>query len=152
MNQAFEQRVGRVQGLFDSLDRGETRPLLGSSFPDSPAVYVFFENETAVHVGRTNKLRRRVQGHGSRSHYSATFAFKETRRLTDNVRASYRKIGSRAALMEDAHFCGEFERQRERLKKFGIKYLVVDDPIDQYLLELYAALEYKTSLTEFDNH
>ena len=56
----------------------------------------------------------------------------------------------------DCVICGrtgsEFEKQRERLRKFGIKYLIVEDPIDQYLLELYTALEYKTSLTEFDNH
>ncbi len=54
--------------------------------------------------------------------------------------------------MEDQLFRNEFNKQRERLRKFGIKFLVVEDPIDQYLLELYAALEYKTSLTEFHNH
>jgi len=54
--------------------------------------------------------------------------------------------------MEDPLFRDEFDKQRDRLSKFGIKFLVVEDPIDQYLLELYAALEYKTSLTEFDNH
>ena len=55
-------------------------------------------------------------------------------------------------MMSDSEFRAEFDKQRERLHAFGIKYLVVQDPIDQYLLELYAALEYKTSLSEFDNH
>ena len=152
MNEAFEKSIGRLQKLFGALDREEIRPLLGTSYPQSPAIYVFFEDKRAIHVGRTNKLRQRILGHRGQNHYSATFAFKETRRLTDNLKASYKKTGSRAALMEDPLFRDEFDKQRDRLSKFGIKFLVVEDPIDQYLLELYAALEYKTSLTEFDNH
>ena len=152
MNEAFEKSIDRVQELFDLLNREEIRPLLGTSYPQSPAIYVFFEDKKPIHVGRTNKLRQRILGHRGQNHYSATFAFKETRRLTDNLKASYKQKGSRAALMGDPLFRGEFDKQRERLGKFGIKYLVVENPIDQYLLELYAALEYQTSLTEFDNH
>jgi len=152
MNEAFKKRVGRVRKLFDALDRAEIHPILGPSYPQSPAIYVFFEDKKPIHVGRTNKLRQRILGHRGQSHYSATFAFKESRRLTDNLKASYKRKGSRAALMEDQLFRNEFNKQRERLRKFGIKFLVVEDPIDQYLLELYAALEYKTSLTEFHNH
>jgi hypothetical protein len=152
MNEAFEKSIAQVQKLFDALDREEIRPLIGTSYPQSPAIYVFFEDKRALHVGRTNKLRQRILGHRGQSHYSATFVFKETRRLTDNLKASYKKTGSRAELMKDPIFRGEFDKQRERLSRFGIKFLVVENPVDQYLLELYAALEYKTSLTEFDNH
>jgi predicted GIY-YIG superfamily endonuclease len=144
--------MARVPELFAELDRGSVHPLVGTTYPQSPAIYVFFEDGKALHVGRTNKLRQRIVGHRRQSHYSATFAFKETRRATENLEATYQAAGSRAALMKDPEFRAEFDKQRERLQAFGIKYLVVQDPIDQYLLELYAALEYKTSLSEFDNH
>jgi hypothetical protein len=152
MNRAFAGRVARLPKLFHLLDRGKIVPLIGTTYPQSPAIYVFFERKKAIHVGRTNKLRRRILGHSGKSHFSATFAFKETRRRTKNLKASYKKKGSRAELLKDPLFSGEFDKQRARLRKFGIKYLVLEDPIDQYLLELYAAMKYKTSLTEFDNH
>lgn len=46
-----------------------------------PGIYVFYEGGKAVHVGRTRDLGQRLRGHISRSHYSASFAFKRARRL-----------------------------------------------------------------------
>ena len=152
MNEVFNKHVTRVKKHFDALNREATRPIVGTTYPQCPAVYVFFERKKPIHVGRTNKLRRRILGHRGQSHYSATFTFKETRRLTNNRKASYKKTGSRVELMKNPLFRREFDKQRKRLHRFGIKFLVLEDPIDQYLLELYAALEYKTSLTEFHNH
>ncbi|MGJ5079674.1 hypothetical protein [Bradyrhizobium oligotrophicum] len=152
MNQVFADRVGRVQQLFDDLDRRNVLPLVGTIYPEIPAVYVFVELGKPVHVGRTSKLRQRIRGHRDKSHYSATFAFKEARRLTNNLRATYKAKGSRTYLMQDPDFRAEFDRQIRRVTELGVKYLEVEDAIDQYLLELYAALEYQTSLTEFENH
>jgi hypothetical protein len=45
MNEAFEKSIGRVQELFAKLDREEIRPLLGTNYPQSPAIYVFFEDK-----------------------------------------------------------------------------------------------------------
>ena len=40
-------------------------------------VYVFFENEIPIYVGRTNNLKRRLREHAQgATHYDATFAFK----------------------------------------------------------------------------
>jgi hypothetical protein len=152
VNEAFQRSIARAPELFAELDQGSIHPIVGTTYPQSPAIYVFFEDGKALHVGRTNKLRQRILGHRGQSHYSATFAFKETRRVTEKLKATYQTSGSRAALMKDPEFRAVFDKHRERLHAFGIKYLVVQDPIDQYLLELYAALEYKTSLSEFDNH
>jgi hypothetical protein len=141
-----------MKELFHSLSNQEARPVTGAGYPKSPAIYVFLEEDRAIHVGRTRNLRQRVAGHISSSHYSASFAFKETRRITDNLKASYKSVGSRSALFAESTFRNEFDKQLVRLRTCTIKFLIVDDPVDQYLLELYAALEYGTSLTEFDTH
>ncbi len=61
--------------------------------------------------------------------------------------------GSRNALVAaDSPFLTEFTRQIELVKLMQVKFLHVEDPIDQYLLELYAAMEYGTSMSEFDTH
>ena len=152
MNKEFEQRVVRMKELFASLNGQVARPLAGAGYPKSPAIYVFFEGERPIHVGRTRNLRQRISGHVSSSHYSASFAFKETRKVTENIKASYKSAGSRSSLFEQPDFRSEFDKQIHRLRECNIKFLVVNDPVDQYLLELYAALEYGTSLTEFDTH
>jgi hypothetical protein len=152
MNEEFAIRIQKIPALFSSLCSQPFTQLSGKSYPDKPAIYVFFENENPLHVGRTRNLKQRLKGHVTKSHYKATFAFKETRRLTNNEKATYKTIGSRSSLMTNAAFAEIFGQQIERVGKLSIKYLVVDDPIDQYLLELYAAIEYKTSLTEFDTH
>jgi len=41
-------------------------------------VYIFYENGKALYVGRSNRLKQRIQQHGRRSsmHNSASFAFR----------------------------------------------------------------------------
>jgi hypothetical protein len=47
---------------------------------------------------------------------------------------------------------GEESAEFSRPIDFATRFLEVEDPIDQYLLELYVALELNTSLSEFDTH
>lgn len=54
--------------------------------------------------------------------------------------------------MSEESFLAEFLRQSHLVKQMQLKYIIVPNPIEQYLLELYAALRYGTSLTEFDTH
>ncbi len=49
-------------------------------------------------------------------------------------------------------FAAAFAKSLAEVKGMAVRYLQVDDPIDQYLLELYAALELRTSLSEFGTH
>jgi hypothetical protein len=54
--------------------------------------------------------------------------------------------------MEDATFRAELEKQIARTKEMWVRFVEVKDPILQYLLELYACLEWKLPLDEFDTH
>jgi predicted GIY-YIG superfamily endonuclease len=152
MNQEFATRVDRVKALYERLRSSPVLPLEPKSLPSEAGIYVFLEQDAAVHVGRTRNLKQRIRGHLTNSHYSASFAFKETRRAMNLVKASYTKAGSRTALMADEVFQKSFVDQISRIRGMQLQFIRLDDPIDQYLLELYAALELGTSLSEFDTH
>jgi len=143
--------VNRIPALFDALLAQPEVTVAGNTFPKAPAIYVFYNLGQAVHVGRTRNLRQRLRGHVTSSHYSASFAFKRARAETGK-KASYKKGEGRETLLADPIFGAAFARALAEVKGMTVRYLSVENPIDQYLLELYAALELETSLSEFDTH
>jgi hypothetical protein len=66
--------------------------------------------------------------------------------------ATYNKVGARAQLENDPIFRPEFLRQIERIKAMPVRFVEIADPVHQYLVELYAHLEYGLPLDEFDTH
>lgn len=102
-------------------------------------------------MGRTRNLARRLRGHITKNHFTATCAFKRTRQLLDR-KATYTPKGSRAELAKDAIFGPAFHKQIELVKSMPVRFIEVADPVAQYLLELYAHLEYGLPLDEFDTH
>lgn len=113
------------------------------------AVYALFDGDKACHVGRTRNLERRMRGHLANSHYSASFAFAQTR-IALGVTATYRAGEGRATLLERTDFRDEFNRQRDRIRGMQLRFVQITDPIEQRLFELYAAMELGTPLTEFE--
>ncbi len=151
VNRDYAQLILRPPALFARLMAEPLVAIRGAALPVTPAIYVFYLAGEAVHVGRTRNLRQRLRGHVSNSHYSASFAFKRARGAT-GLKATYRKGEGRAALLENPLFRDAFDHALAEVQGMSVRYLPVDDPIDQYLLELYAALELGTSLSEFDTH
>ena len=146
----FESHIRRMPALFDQLWACDPVPLNPhAGWRGLKAVYALFEGEKACHVGRTRNLERRIRGHMANSHYSASFAFAQTR-IVLGVTASYRAGESRAALLERTDFRAEFDRQRDRIRRMQLRFVQITDPIEQHLFELYAALELGTPLTEFE--
>ena len=123
----------------------------GESHSTAGGIYVLYENDKPVHVGRTRCLRKRLQGHCSQSHYHASFAFKRARERT-GIKADYKPGNSRKVLAESEHFRPVFLEQVATIRKMTYKFMPVGDPVEQYLLELYAAMELGTSMDEFDTH
>jgi len=117
-------------------------------------VYLFSNGNEHLYVGRTNTLRRRLQNHcrpGS-THLQAAFAFRLAREATDNLRATYKAAGSRAALLQDPAFANAFVDAKARLRQLSVRYAEEPDPIRQCLLEVYIAVVLKTRYNDFDNH
>ncbi|HYC74276.1 hypothetical protein [Brevundimonas sp.] len=151
VNREYAERILRPPLLFAQLMAAPLVEIRGAVLPGTPAIYAFYLAGEPVHVGRTRNLRQRLRGHVSNSHYSASFAFKPARGAT-GLTATYRKGEGRAALLENPVFRDAFDHALAEVQGMSVRYLAVADPIDQYLLELYAALELGTSLSEFDTH
>lgn len=138
--------------LYQQLMESDALPLAPkAAWKKLGAIYVFFQDGKAEHVGRTRNLQGRIRGHLSDSHYSASFAFKQTRRELSLI-ATYKPEGSRAALFAEEGFRAAFRNQSQRLRGMTMRFLTVECPVDQYLLELYTTMELGLNLDEFNTH
>ncbi len=54
--------------------------------------------------------------------------------------------------MKDPNFVAEFQRQIASTKTMEVRFVELADPVLQYLLELYACMEWGLPLDEFDTH
>ena len=152
MNERFAGIIEVVPKLFAALATSEPFLTKGTAEQMGRAgVYAFFVNGRPVHVGRTRNLQIRLRGHITRNHNSATFAFKRARRRL-GMTATYKKEGSRAELTGDGIFGPEFTRQIASVKAMEVRFVEVPDPVAQYLLELYAHIEWNIPLDEFETH
>jgi len=152
----------RFRELVDSLEPQYQKllamqPLKYRALPrqlPSRGIYLFSEGPRHLYVGRTNRLRQRLQNHcrPSGTHFTATFAFRIARQETGRLRATYAKAGSRAALTDDAAFSQAFGRAKTRVAAMDIRYVEETDPARQALLEIYAARVLETPYNDFDTH
>jgi hypothetical protein len=151
MSGDFASLIPEIEAYAKRLEDAELFPYDHKDFPDEPGIYLFYEKENAVRVGRAKKLKTRIKGHSSKNYKTAAFAFKLTRKAT-NKPTTYTPEGSREDLMKDPEFRAEFDKNIERIKKMKVKYIVVESSIHQYLLELYISLAHDLDLSEFDTH
>ncbi len=155
MNARFTKLVNALEPKFRSLL--SVRPVKYDALPrEMPAkgIYLFSEGSTRLYVGRTNRLRQRLQSHcrPSGTHYSATLAFRIARHETGNVEATYRSTGSRGALTENPRFARVFRAAKQRVRAMDIRYVEETDPTRQALLEIYVATVLRTPFNDFDTH
>lgn len=152
MNPLFEATVAKIVDKFEQLCGAPLLPMRGGpSHSAKPGIYVLFEDDVPVHVGRTRNLRKRLQGHCSESHWHASFAFKRARTDT-GMFADYKPGNSRPTLANDPAFRPAFISQVAKIRTMHYRFLEIPVPVEQYLLELYAAMEFGTSMDEFDTH
>jgi len=150
MTPPFEAVLSNMEHLFQELVGARriefTQP---DQFPQGPGLYLPSEAGEDLYVGRSSRgLRKRLRGHGVGTHFSSSFAFLLARDET-GIKASYKKEGSRAALMDHAIFRPAFDRAIDRIKKMDVRLLELADDHEQYLLELYTALRLKTKHNHF---
>lgn len=147
----FDALVARMPVLFDQLVQCDPEPMQPkAAWKGLKAIYAFYEQDgVACHVGRTRNLHARIRGHLSKSHFSASLAFKRARQKL-NLAATYRRGEGRASLLLQEHFAAAFHREREALSQMQLRLVEVNDPLEQHMFELYAALRLNTSLTEFE--
>jgi hypothetical protein len=81
MNEKFQTATSAIPTLFVQLMASPAFTAKGTVAQRGRlGIYVFFEDSVPVHVGRTRNLGGRLRAHVTRSHHSASFAFKRARR------------------------------------------------------------------------
>lgn len=157
-----KSRKGQFKEIF------ETLPVLLGRLINSPfymrlelpssldqGIYVFYENEIPLYVGRTGRKGRfktRLLEHGrpSSGHNTATFAFLIAKEKARKLEMNLTK--PRDILEKDSEFKKIYLEAKERVSNMKIKVIEINDPITQTLFEVYAALELETLYNEWGTH
>ena len=153
MSDQFDNVIECVRAKFTELCASPKHTIahLPKGMPE-PGIYLIYEGGERLYVGRTNRLRKRLQSHTRNNHNQATFAFLLARHETGNLKASYKRDGSRKDLLGNPHFRAAFDTARERIKKMTVQFVEEADPIKQTILEVFTAFETKAKFNDFENH
>lgn len=151
----FESLITTLPDLLKKLERQpyKTREDL-YQLTDS-GIYVFYENGKAIYVGRSNRLKARIQEHGrpSSTCNSAPFAFnlaKEEFRK-DHPNIDIRNM-SRKDLENLEDFQSFFVKAKNRVANMQVRILDLDNQNQQALFEICAALALDTKYNDFNTH
>ena len=153
LNDHFEAVIAKMPVLLDAL---QANPLVARSrlgiIPEK-GIYVFYENDVPLYVGRSGRLRRRLLEHGQPSswHNSATFAFILAFEEAEEQGMAV-KSRTRTELQNDELFGPLYLQAKRRVSRMQIRVVEVSDPIEQTLFEVYAALKLEAPYNDFENH
>ncbi len=145
----------KMDSLFEELYKEFTKTVFmkRSELPSYGGIYVFYEKEKPIYVGRANNIRKRVQWHtrASSGSESATFAFN----LAKNEYGE--KLGithKRKELMDIEIFKEIFTKHKLNLTNLEFKCICVENDILQTMFEPYLAYKLKTYPINniFENH
>ncbi len=124
-----------------------------SQMPQS-GIYWLTEDDASIYVGRSRRIRQRLQEHvrPSSGHNQASFAFLLARAMTGNRTATYRRIGSREELLAEPEFARAFAAAKDRIRNMHVRFVSEDHPVRQCLLEVYVATAVGAEYNDFDSH
>jgi predicted GIY-YIG superfamily endonuclease len=132
----------------------DLNPVEKSDLPNSPGIYIFYKHGEPIYVGRTNKLKERVQMHvrPSSNRDTATFAFNLSK--IEYVKKYGAIKMKRIDFENNIEFKELFVEKKKYLSDCKFKYLVEENDVLQTMLEPYLAYKLGTYpiLNTFENH
>lgn len=155
MNEAFLKHIEAMEPSYRALlDMSPARATVLPKEIPSRGIYLFSERGEHLYVGRSNRIRKRLQEHcrPSSGHNSATLAFRIARESTGQLVPTYVTKGSRAGLERNPDFAEAFSAAKSRVRSMEIRYVEELHPTRQALLEMYVSLSLDTPYNDFDNH
>lgn len=106
---------------------------------DFAGCYVFLDGRNPVYVGISRSvIKRLIQHLNYDSHYSASLAYRM-------AREEYPHEMKRDQAMKDDQFRNAFLSVKVRLHKMAVAFIEIDNDLEQYLFEVYAAMKLDTS-------
>ena len=152
MNDKFDEMIEQLPLLLNKLVNSPSKKRDTLSTLPQKGIYVFYENEFPIYVGRSNRIKQRLLEHSrsSSTHTSATFAFNLAKEAAKEKEMDVNNK-ARVHLETDLVFSGLYSEAKERVSKMSIKVIKIDDPILQTIFEVYASVKLNT-LNDFDTH
>ena len=153
MNGRFQDIVDKMPLLLEQLQHCPLlkRDNLGT-VPEH-GVYVFYENRQPIYVGRSNRMRERIQEHGrlGSRHNTAPFAFNLTRDMMKQAGAITGNE-TRGELESLPEFVESFLAQKARVSEMEVRTVGIADQVKQALFEIYASFTLGTKYNDFATH
>jgi predicted GIY-YIG superfamily endonuclease len=115
-------------------------------------IYVFYEHDKPLYVGRSNRIKARLMEHGriGSKHFSASFAFILAKEYA--IENSKDIKGKKREELEKDIENFNFSFQKERVSKMKIRAIEIKDAKLQAIFEIYAHIKLKTPYNTFENH
>ena len=152
MNAEFQATIELFPGYMKELLRELPVPANELKKIPNQGIYVFYEDDKPIYVGRSRNLSQRFKQHRQQSsnHNSATFAFMIAKQDAAKKKLNIHK--TREELQIDPDFLPFFKNAKKRVSEMKIQVIDIDDPVEQTLFEVYAALELKTLYNNWKTH
>ena len=155
MHEVFRQYVEPLHSRFERL-LGMSPVKIASLPKNHPqdAVYLFSEDNKHWYVGRTRRLRNRLQVHSrpSSKQNQASFAYRLACEATGRTKAAYTTQDSRESREGDPRFNEEFIKAKARIRDMDVRFVEETDSCRQALLEIYTAVVLNTKYNDFKTH
>jgi len=155
MNERFKNLTDKMPLLLQSLLKQPPIRIedIGITQVPQKGIYVFFEESKPIYVGRSNRLKQRLREHSQSSsdHFNATLAFRIAKNSDISTQMKKEKKTNQQ-MMENSDFTEQFEAAKERISKAIIRFVEIEDQVEQAVFEIYAHLELRTELNDFDTH
>jgi len=153
VNEDFNNIIAKMQPMLDQLSAKV--PLSRTELQSVPkrGVYIFYEDEVPMYVGRSNRLGKRLLEHGrpSSRHNSATFAFHLALAAAAEGETTLPKT-TRTDIETYPPFRNLYDQAKDRVAAMKIRVIEIRDPIEQTIFEVYAALALGSIYNDFDTH
>jgi predicted GIY-YIG superfamily endonuclease len=105
---------------------------------DFSGCYLILDGDSPLYVGISRRVVHRLQAHcKGTTHFSATLAYRMA-----NGKLSQKM--TRDAAMKDAAVQEAFNAAKQRLRDCKVAFIAIPNPVELYLFEVYAALEFDT--------
>ena len=161
----FEELLGWLQKccpirMKTRQQRNALRKVIAKRVPSGKGIYVFYKDEKALYVGRTDQMADRLLNHGRKpsadAQSSATFAlilakyeFKKTYSVQQNL------FSKELARELNHHRTKKMELWKEaveRVKRMSVRVVEVEHPHEQAVFEVYVHEKLGTPFNSFVNH
>ena len=149
----FDEFISSLPGLLHRLESGPVMTVSALGTVPSRGIYVFYEAESPLYVGRSRRLKARLREHGQQSsdRYSATFAFRLAQEKGELEGIDCKSV-KKAELAQNTRFVPLFVEAKARVAAMTIQVVEVEDPVEQTIFEVYAALALHTQYNDFETH